>query len=288
MNKKITMGAAISLAIMFAAVTFITTMIYSARIFDSKMTDIKKRETIYAKLNEVDLYVRENYYEDINESILLDNIITGYINGLEDPYGLYLAAEEYAKITSDSSGQLVGIGATYVQDVDGYIKVNEVLKESPAALAGVEIGDLIVKVDDIVVTPDTYKDAVATLQGEPGTKVTIKIRQEAEESDVEITRRKVEVPSVEYRVIDNVGYIRIKEFNDKTTSQFQRAMSDAMSAQVAGLVFDVRSNPGGTITSVTQVLDVLYHMEISYQQPIMMVQPKFLLSVIVNILIYLW
>ena len=106
MNKKISMGSAISLAIMFAAVTFITTMIYSARIFDSKMTDIKKRETIYSKLNEVDLYVRENYFGDISEEELLDNIIKGYVNGIEDRYGMYLTADEYAKITSDFAGKI--------------------------------------------------------------------------------------------------------------------------------------------------------------------------------------
>ncbi len=257
MNRKISVGAAISLAIMFAAVTFIMTMIYSAGIFEDKVTDINEREAIYSKLNEVDMYVRENYFGDIDEEYLSDNIIEGYVEGLNDKYGIYLTAEDYAKITSDFSGSLVGIGAVFTRDVDGYIKIQEIYEDSPASVAELQVGDVIVKVDDLSVTSENYEEAVSAINGEPGTVVTLRVRSDAVENDVELTRRSIEIPTVALNTIGEIAVIRIKEFNDNTPHQFDRILRQAMEAEAQGIIFDVRSNPGGTIDSVTEILDIL-------------------------------
>lgn len=257
MNKKISMGAAVTLAIMFSTATFIITMICSVRAFDNKVFNIKERETMYAKLAEVDRIVRQNYLNTVDEAQLGDMLIGGYVKGISDRYGMYLTAEQYTQITQDFDGKMVDIGLTCVQDADGYIKIQEVYPESPAAAAELEKGDLIVKVDELSVTAENYAAAVEALKGDPGTKVSLKVRRGGAEKKYEITRRKVEVPTAVYKIIENVGYLRIKEFNDNTPAQFNRCIDALLEAKVSGIVFDVRNNPGGTINSVSQILDRL-------------------------------
>ena len=114
MNRKISLGAAITLAIMFSTVTFIITMIYSRNAFDSMVFNIKERETLYAKLSEVDRLVRQRYYNRIDEDTLGQELIKGYMTGIEDKYGAYMTAEQYSELQSGYQGKtvdMVGGGA---------------------------------------------------------------------------------------------------------------------------------------------------------------------------------
>ncbi|MEG2174852.1 MAG: S41 family peptidase [Oscillospiraceae bacterium] len=258
MNRKISLGGAVTLAIMFSTVTFIMTMIYAEGKFNDKVFNLKERETMYAKLAEVDRLVRQNYYNAIDEDALNDSLIRGYVSGISDHYGLYLTAEQYADTMRDYDGKMVDIGILTSMDPGGYIRVEEVYTNSPAEVAGLMRDDLIVKVDELAVTADHYEAAVDALKGEPGTTVTLLVRHEGAEKSIPITRRKVEVLSASYRVIGDIGYIRIKEFNDNTPEQFDRALSQLINEEmVKALIFDVRGNPGGTIEAVGRMLDQL-------------------------------
>jgi carboxyl-terminal processing protease len=257
MNRKISLGAAVTLAIMFSTVTFITTMIYAQKTFDSRVFNIKERETMYAKLAEVDRLVRQKYFNTIDEDFLGENLVRGYVAGMQDQYGMYLTAEQYSETQSNYEGRLVDIGIVCTQDPTGYIRIEEVYAESPAAVSELARGDLIVKVDDLAVTADNYAEAVDALRGEPGTTVTVLARRDNVEKSYTITRRKVEVPTAVSRMIGNVGYLRIKEFNDNTPEQFNRAVGQLLDAGALAFVFDVRGNPGGTIESVSKILDRL-------------------------------
>lgn len=257
MNRKITLGAAVTLAIMFSAVTFIMTMIYSRNSFDSMVFNLKERETMYSKLAEVDRLVRQKYYNRIDEDTLEESLIEGYIGGIEDKYGNYFTAEQYSQLQSDYDGRMVDIGVVCSQDPGGYILVDEVYPDSPAALSELLPGDLIIKVDELTVTAENYQQAVDALKGDPGTTVTVLVRRASVENSYTITRRKVEVPSVYSDMIDDIGYIRIKEFNDNTPSQFFKTLTELMEQGALGFIFDVRSNPGGTLESVCDILDRL-------------------------------
>lgn len=257
MNRKITLGGAVTLAIMFSTVTFIMTMIYAQKTFDSRVFNIKERETMYAKLAEVDRLVRQKYFNAINEETLGENLVRGYIAGIEDNYGIYLTAEQYAETQSNYDGRMVDIGIVCAQDAGGYILIDQVYADSPAAISELAKGDLIVKVDELSVTAENYESAVDALKGEPGTTVTVMVRRGSLEKSYTITRRKVEVPTVEGRMIGSVGYVRIKEFNDNTPDQFFRVMDHLTDQGAGALVFDVRGNPGGTIESVGKILDRL-------------------------------
>ena len=257
MNRKVTFGFAVTLAIMFATVTFIMTMIFAQKLFDGRVLNIKERETLYNKLSEVDRLIRQNYYHDIDEEILRESLVQGYIKGISDPYGMYMTAEQYAQIMNDYEGRMVDIGVVCSSDAAGFIHIDEVYPESPAFVSGLEPGDLIVRVDEVDVTADDYETAVESLRGEPGTTVTLLVRRAGMEKEYPITRRRVEVPTVTSRMIEQTGYIRIREFNNNTPDQFIRILDELMNQGAQALLFDVRGNPGGTVEAVAHMLDRL-------------------------------
>ena len=257
MKRKISLGAAVTLAIMFSTVTFIMTMIYAQNDFNGKVYALQQRERMYAKLSEVDTKVRKEYFNQIDEEKLRDSLILGYVQGLGDRYGIYLTAEQHAQTMSDFDGKMVDVGLVCLQDTSGYILVEKVVSGSAAETEGIEAGDLIVKVDEMTVTAENFAEAVDSLKGEPGTTVELTIRRGGNEKVYSVTRRRVEVLSSDYHIFDNVGYISITEFNHNTPEQFSRALSAVIEYGVKGLVFDVRSNPGGTMDSVAAILDLL-------------------------------
>lgn len=259
MNKKIPLGAAICFMGIIAAITFVITMIFSMGWFNSKMSRVKEREQLYAKIAEIDGIVRANYVDEaeIDKEALFDAMSRGYIAGLNDKYAAYFTPEELKKEQQDNEGILVGIGIAAKQDESGYIQVSDVYDGSPAKEAGLQKGDLIVKVDDQDVAVVGYSAAVDMVSGEAGTKVKITYRRDGADKDLELTRKQVEIPSVSYRMIENNGYIKITTFNAATVKQFETAVDSCIEQGAKGLIFDLRNNGGGTLDSVKQMLDKL-------------------------------
>ena len=258
MNKKVSLGTAVTLMAIAAAIAVAITMVYSIRTFNDKLYNIKEREATYEKLSQIDKIVRSQYFGEINEKSLMDSIAEGYVEGIGDKYSLYLTASQYQQQLEALDGQTVGVGISVIPDISGYMRVVEVYPDSSADKAGIQPDDLILKVDGLEVTADTYEDALSTLEGEAGTKVTLELRRDNEDQEpIELTRRKIDVPTVYYNVVDNIGYIQILEFGDATPNQFNKAIEAILGEGAEGLVFDVRSNPGGTIDSVSDVLDRL-------------------------------
>ena len=258
MNRKITLGGAVTLAIMFSAVTFIMTMIYARNNFDSMVYNLKERETMYAKLSEVDRLVRQRYFRRINEDKLSEELVKGYIAGIDDKYGVYLTAEQYSELQDDTQGRMVDIGIVCSQDVSGHILIEEVYPDSPAALSELAAGDCIIKVDDLAVTAENFDEAVFALKGDPGTTVTVVVRRDSIDTPYTVTRRRVDIPTVEGRMINgNVGYLRIEQFNDNTPDQFFKIFTQLTTDGAEGFIFDVRNNPGGTVEAVCRILDTL-------------------------------
>ncbi len=260
MSKKIlSLGVALALMLVTAALTFSITMVYSQAEFNQRVYNIKAREAMYSKIAEVDNLIRQNYIGTIDETQLQDAISAAFVEGIGDTYGQYLTAETYAKYVSSNEGVMIGIGVTVKLADSGYIQVVSVNENSPAQEAGILPDDLITKVDDFAVTKDTYSEAVDRVSGEEGTTVTLTIRRGADElQPVVVTRKRIELTTVTYKMLsENVGYIAITGFNSNTVSQFNTALDAVMSQGAEGLVFDVRNNPGGTVSSVAKILDRL-------------------------------
>ena len=258
MNKKISLGATITLMILAAAITFSVTMIYYMDVFNGKVYNLKERETMYSQLSELDRIVRTNYVDAIDEDALNEALADGYMEGTGDRYGRFFTAEEYESYMIDLEGRVVGIGVSATQDPSGYILINEVYSESPAEIVGLQAGDLIVKVDELDVNAENYTQAVEAIRGEEGSKVNITYRRESEDTTIEVTRRKVDIPTVFSRMISgNVGYVQVTEFNDSTAHQFSTKVDELMNQGAASLIFDMRNNGGGTLNAVTTMLDKL-------------------------------
>ena len=256
MGKKITLGTAITLIIIATAITISLTMVLALRNFNEKVSSITERENMFAKFTEIDNYVRQNR-GDIDEEELMDSVAKGYLSGIDDPYALYMSAEAYSAYVAASSQTVAGVGISASMDSDGYMLVGKVYEGSTAASAGILPGDLIIKVDDINLSADTYADAAALLIGEAGTKVTLKVRRNGEDTEMEITRRVLTPTNVATIAFDNHYYIRVDSFTESTPDQFSKAVEKAISAGAQYLVFDVRSVSSGLISSAATILDRL-------------------------------
>ncbi len=258
MNKKISLGAAIAYMAIVAAVAVSLTIIWSMNKFDAKVNSLSQREAMYDKVSEVDRMVREYYYGTLNEEAIRDNTVAGYLEGLGDPYARYLTAKEYETYNSTEGGKYVGIGVVTELDSDGYIKIKEVYPESPAEVAGLKAGDIIVSVDDETATADNYQELVSTFQGEAGTKITLVRRQDNEENQVEITRRTVDVPTVSGTLLEGgKGYIRFSAITSATPSQFDKNVNKLISEGATSLILDIRGISCDNVGYITDMLDIL-------------------------------
>ncbi len=255
MGKKISLGTSITLILIAVAITFTLTMVLSLNYFNEKVSSITERENMYAKFTEIDSLVRQNHTEVISEKELMDSVAKGYLSGIDDPYAKYMNAEEYAAYLATSSQTVAGVGVTVTMDSDGYMLVNKVYEGSTAASAGILPDDLIIKVDDINLTADTFAEAEALLIGDAGTKVTLTVRRDSEDNEMEITRRVITPTTVNTASFDIYRYIRIDAFSDGTPDQFSKAVEKAISEGSPALVIDVRSVTGGSVEAAADMID---------------------------------
>ena len=260
MSKKIlSLGVALALMLVTAALTFSITMVYSQAEFNQRVYNIKEREAVYSKIAEIDNLIRQNYIGTIDEQQLQESIAAAYVKGAGDIYGNYYTVETYADHLTSNDGVMIGIGISIRLADSGYIQLVKVNENSPAQEAGLLVDDLIIQVDDLPVTKENYAQAVNMISGEEGTKVSLVIRRGTEDlAPISVTRKRIDLQTVTYKMLsENVGYIAISGFNNNTPGQFNTALDAVMSQGAEGLVFDVRNNPGGTISSATKILDRL-------------------------------
>lgn len=218
-------------------------------------------DDIVKKLTFLQSLVDDYYLEDVEGISFEDGVYKGFIASLQDPYSTYYTAEEYNALMESSSGIYFGIGATVSQDVKtGIITIVKPFKDSPAYKAGILPGDIIYKVNDEEVTGVDLSEVVSKMKGVEGTSVLISIMREGNSQPLEFTviRRQIEVPTIEYRMLDNkLGYIIISEFDEITVEQFKAAVNTLERKGMKGLIVDVRNNPGGLLDSVVKILDRL-------------------------------
>ncbi len=258
MNKKISLGLAISIAALVAAITFIMTSFFSLQRFNSQVQAVKEKAQKYERLEALDTYVRDNYYTDLDEEALMNGMLKGYVAGLDDPYSSYLTAEEYEALLERGAGQTVGIGVTATMNEDGYILLVEVQENSPAQEAGLLPDDLIVAVEGEDVAALGFETAIDNIKGDEGTDVTITVRRGGTDRDYTITRRTFDLITVTGELLEgNIGYIRITNFRENTVEQYEKLMEHLLANGAESIIFDVRDNGGGLLDALEQMLDPL-------------------------------
>ena len=259
MNRKISVGMAVTIVILAMTVTFSITMLIAMRLFDSTVNSVKEKESMYNKIAEVDRYVRSNDYYTIDETTLYDRLTAGYLLGTGDKYARYYTANAYTELMNIQNGTIMGIGVELGIDQTGYAKVTKVYDSSPAQEAGIAVGDYITAVGDTDVKSLSGVDAVqARLQGEAGTTVSVTwLNSEAASKTAELTHSGYTSTTVDYQMLDNVGYIKIRQFDGTTPAELDYALRTLTSSGAASLVFDLRDNGGGILDDAISCIDLL-------------------------------
>ncbi|MCI8939270.1 MAG: S41 family peptidase [Dorea sp.] len=213
------------------------------------------------KLELLEQLIDSYYTGDKDSTDLREGLYKGYVEGLGDPYSVYYDEEETKAMMESSSGEYSGIGAVMTQDRDnGVITILQVYPDSPAEEAGIRDNDILYKVDGEEVTGIDLTTVVGRIKGDEGTTVELAVIRgdDAKEVTVTATRRKIEAITVAHEMKEGgIGYIRVTEFDSVTTEQYRSALEDLENQEMNGLVVDLRSNPGGNLDVVVDILDLM-------------------------------
>ncbi len=212
---------------------------------------------VEAKLNALDSVLDSNFYfDDVDDEAAENSIYKAYLAAYGDKYTVYYTPEEYKSMLESTTGTFYGIGAVCQKSDDGGVLVVEPYEDAPAYKAGVRKGDRIITVDGKDVTDMDLSAAVALIKGDKGTQVNLTVVRDGNELTFSITRDAVNVQTVEYEMEeDSIGYIAISQFDDVTTEQFKKALSELEKQGMKGLIVDIRSNPGGVLSVVVDICD---------------------------------
>lgn len=202
--------------------------------------------------------VKAAYVEPVDDKTLLENAIKGMLGNL-DPHSAYLGPEEFAELQESTSGEFGGLGIE-VGSEDGFIKVISPIDDTPAANAGIQPGDLIVKIDGKPTKGQSMNEAVDSMRGKPGSPITLTIvRGGGKPFDVELKRAIIKVKSVRNQMLEpGFGYLRITQFQVNTGEETVKALSSLRkenNGKLKGVVLDLRNNPGGVLQSAVEVAD---------------------------------
>ncbi len=212
----------------------------------------------YSDLNQVEQIVENYYYDDTNRDQLLEGAKKGLVRSLNDPYSVYFTKEEFTSLFDKLDGVFTGLGITILQDrTDGVITVNQVFADSPAFEADIAPGDKVIAVNDEIIVGFNTEMAAEKMRGPDGTKVKLTVKRGETTADKVLTRRPVEIDKVAYTMEDDIGFISIFEFTGNCAEMFAKAIEDMKAEEVKGVVIDIRDNPGGRLTSVKEIADML-------------------------------
>lgn len=215
----------------------------------------------YRRLDEVRRTLMDEYYQPVEEDQLVLGAIRGMMDSLDDPYTFYYTPEELAAEEEESSGVFHGVGMIVQRTQEGELLIIRVYPDSPAEAADLRAGDQIIGVNGEAITDTTAKaldTAVDMIRGEDGTPVTITVRRGDETLDLIATRGKVNASYVEYSILDgSIGYVNIAQFTGNDVTGFKEAVDAFRKAYVSGVILDLRNNPGGLLTDVLEIADMV-------------------------------
>ncbi len=263
-RKKVSISTLIWAMVLVCIITLALCGFYF-RAAPAQGSGVYRDGNLSKKMSEINAIVDKYYINPEGETVIdhenmEDVALFMYIRALGDRYSYYTNAEGTARQNEETAGHFTGIGVTATATEDDIIEIIEVYDGSPAEAAGLLTGDLIVGVDGTSVYEVGYQNGVDLVLGEADTDVVLDVLRGDEELTFTITRKTIDLDAVTYRMLeDNIGYIRIRSFNDVTYDGFMEAL-DELQAQtngsgLSGIIFDLRNNTGGGLQSIVSVLD---------------------------------
>lgn len=203
--------------------------------------------------------LEDTYIYDMDSEKMIESSIKGYVNGLGDKYTEYLTKEDMKNLLETTSGSFVGIGVYMVNNTaDNTIVIVGVIDGSVAQSAGLQVGDIISKVNDIEYKGEQLDKVSESIKGEEGSEVKITVIRNSETLDFNIKRSSVKIKSVDSKMLDdNIGYIQIASFNDGTADEFKSAYNEIKDSVKKGLVIDLRNNGGGVVDESLKIAETM-------------------------------
>ena len=281
MEKKLTKKALAAFLLILAAVTVFTGLTvyrFAKRNFDEEMRRLRTQqaeelasleESLSAQTFDLDLLLAldrlyaSNSLSDTDKDALTEYLLHAYVSGTGDPYSQYLSADDYTAYLERQSSRFVGIGvsvsADFAQtDAGGGLTVLTVYRDSPAAEGGLLAGDILLSADGVSFDGKTSEEASALVRGEEGSQVTLTYLRDGKASSVTLTRRAVTEDTVRYKMLDEgIAYVLINRFSSATPKQLAEAVEACLQSEARAFVFDVRNNPGGLVSAVSECLGYL-------------------------------
>ena len=216
---------------------------------------------IAQKIHHIHRIVDTHFIGDFDMDLAMQMMFAGFVYGAGDPYTVYMDPASFRSFREETDGSFIGIGVSITTDrEDNRILVIAPFEGSPAYEAGMLPGDKIIRINGYEVFGDAINDAIRMMRGEAGTQVVVTVFRESDQTtfDLPIIRDVIQVETVRSDIInDNIGYIRISQFDRVTYDQFVAAYDRLMAANVGGLILDLRNNPGGLLHIVNDITDIL-------------------------------
>ena len=226
------------------------------------LTHSYTKNELYEKIDlfgEVLEKIKKDYVDDVNQSEMMDSAINGVLQSL-DPYSAYMSPELFEEMQTDTRGQFGGLGIEIGME-SGVVKVISPIDDTPAAKAGIKAGDYIVKIGNDQVQGKSLMEAVKLMRGPVGTSIELTIRRKNVKKPLEfkIARKIIEIKSVNSEILGknkNLGYIRLKSFNENSDKQFLDIVKKfEKDSKIKGYILDLRNNPGGLLTQAINITD---------------------------------
>ena len=225
-------------------------------------SNVFSKNELYQKIDlfgEVLENIKKEYVDDVDQSEIMDSAINGVLQSL-DPYSAYMSPELFKEMQTDTRGEFGGLGIEIGMEA-GVVKVISPIDDTPAAKAGIKAGDFIVKIGKEQVQGKSLLEAVKLMRGPVGTSINLTIRRKNIKKPLEfkIVRKIIEVQSVSSKILGenkNLGYIRLKSFNENSDKQFLKSIKEfEKKPKLKGYVVDLRNNPGGLLTQAINITD---------------------------------
>lgn len=218
------------------------------------------KEPAFKQLNTAYTKIMNDYLNGADPKDLINGATQGMVASLEDPYSHYFIGEEGEAYTESYEGEFSGIGAEMRQEEDLYV-ITSVIKDTPAERGGVLAGDTIIAVDGVEIKGKSFQELLGMVRGKEGTEVTLRLEREGELEPIEITLKRAAIPVytvTSERLADGIGHITISRFAENTAKEFESELAKLQEeGSLEGLLLDLRSNPGGLLTSTLDIANIL-------------------------------
>lgn len=211
-------------------------------------------DAVFEFLRTLDI-VETHYAENVDKGALFQGALSGIVSTLGDKHSLYLGGDTFKEFSAQMSGTYAGIGV-YIASTDEGIIIAGVMDGSPAEAAGMQRGDLLVAINGKTTQGMQLEDVSKAIRGEEGTSVSVTIRRDGKDQDMQITRKEIHIPTVAGKMVDGydgVGYIRVAIFSDGTADDFTKEYQKLKGQGMKKMVLDLRDNPGGIVQQAVGV-----------------------------------